>query len=107
MRLITTFDTEQQAYVFYSFLLKQGVQNIYEAYTDQQTNRKGYHLWIFDEEDFQTATDWLSHFRENPQDPRFLENELPLKAAPSALADAQTLKAEEEKLQAATPAQIK
>ena len=40
MRLIGTFDTEKQAYTFYSFLLKEGVQNIYESYTDLNRKKK-------------------------------------------------------------------
>jgi GlpG protein len=107
MRLIATFDTEQQAYVFYSFLLKQGVQNIYEAYTEQQTSQKGYRLWIVDEEDFQSANDWLALFRENPQDPRFLEIEPPLKVAPTVIAEVQALPQEEQREQEDVPLHVK
>jgi GlpG protein len=85
MRLIGTFETEKQAYAFYSFLLKEGVKNIYESYTDAKTNKKGYHLWIFDEDDFPIANDYLSQFTANPEDPRFLESGTEAVAAPAAV----------------------
>lgn len=78
MRLINTFDTEKQAYAFYSFLLKEGIKNIYESHIDGKTGKKNYHLWIFDEEDFQTASDWLVQYKESPEDPKFQDSESPL-----------------------------
>ena len=72
MRLIGTFETEKEAYAFYFFLLKQGIQNIYEAHTDPEKERKEYFLWIYDEEDFQTASDWLNHYKQTLKIPNFI-----------------------------------
>jgi GlpG protein len=71
MRLITTFDTEQEAYVFYSFLLKEGIHAIYESQNDAKTGKKNYPLWIYEEEDFSSTIDWLKEFKEHPRDARF------------------------------------
>ena len=46
MRLIGTFDTEKEAYTFYSFLLKEGIQNIYEPFTMMNQHKKRYRIWI-------------------------------------------------------------
>ncbi len=71
MRLIVTFDTEKQAYVFYSFLLKEGVQNAYEAALDPKTQTMRYHLWVQDEDDLDRALEWLARYRKDPNDPLF------------------------------------
>src|SRR5580692_8866018 len=71
MRLIGTFETENQAYAFYSFLNKEGIQNIYESFHDAEAGKRRYHLWIYDEDDFQVANDWLEHYKLHPEDPRF------------------------------------
>ena len=98
MRLIGTFETEKEAYAFYFFLLKQGIQNIYEAHTDPEKERKEYFLWIYDEEDFQTASDWLNHYKQNPQDPQFHTADPPIAPA-SATAYRETSEEEESKWQ--------
>ena len=82
MRLIGTFETEKQAFAFYSFLLKEGIHNIYESYADAQTGKRKYHLWIYDEEDFQVANDWLEHFKLHPEDPKFQDIEAALVSTP-------------------------
>lgn len=80
MRLIVTFDTEKEAYAFYSFLLKEGVHAIYESQSDTKTGKKNYPLWIYDEEDFSHTRDCLKEFKEHPQDVRFQENSVVLTA---------------------------
>ncbi len=82
MRLIGTFDTEKDAYMLYSFLLKEGIQNIYEPFEDPQQHKKRYHIWVFNEDDLDLATDWLQKFQENPNDPAFQNVQIPLIATP-------------------------
>lgn len=71
MRLIGNFDTEREAYAFYSFLLKEGVQNIYELYEDVETAKKQYRIWVHDEDAFPRALELFNRYKENPQDPYF------------------------------------
>ncbi len=82
MRLIGSFETEKEAYAFYSFLLKEGIQNIYEAFTEEKTGHKQYRIWIYDEDQFEDAAAKLAEFKSNPSDPKFLNAELPLVATP-------------------------
>lgn len=71
MRLIGTFDSEQEAYAFYSFLLREQIQNIYEPFQEEKNGVKHYRVWIYDEDDFVTAAEWMQHYRDHPEDPRF------------------------------------
>lgn len=98
MRLIGTFPTENEAYVFYSFLLKEGIQNIYEA-----SPEKNYRVWIYDEDDLDVANEWLKTYHENPADPRFQNLGLPL-ASPKP---AEVAALEEEKFQPIQAVKIK
>ncbi len=82
MRLIGSFDTEKEAYDFYSFLLKEGIQNIYDAHIDPQSGKKQYHLWVYDEDDLDAAIEWLKRYKVNPNDPQFESAALPLSATP-------------------------
>ncbi|MBI2812597.1 MAG: rhomboid family intramembrane serine protease, partial [Candidatus Melainabacteria bacterium] len=82
MRLIGTFDTEKEAYGFYSFLIKEGIQNIYEPYVDDKTLAKHYRIWVYDEDHLDEAIEWMKQFRENPNDSKFQNIELPLSAIP-------------------------
>lgn len=78
MRLISTFDTEKQAYTLYSFLLKEGIQNIYEPFDDADQHKKRYRIWVFEEDDFDRAFDWCKQYQENPQAPAFQHVQIPL-----------------------------
>ncbi|MGE0669936.1 MAG: rhomboid family intramembrane serine protease [Parachlamydiales bacterium] len=80
MRLIGTFDTEKEAYTLYSFLLKEGVQNVYEPYHDEQQHKKRYRIWVFDEDDLSRAIEWLEKYKENPDAPEFQHVQIPLVA---------------------------
>ncbi|MBS0620252.1 MAG: rhomboid family intramembrane serine protease [Verrucomicrobia bacterium] len=82
MRLIGDFETEKQAYAFYSFLLKEKIQNIYEPFLDEKTRLKHYRVWVYDEEDLQSALDWYTTCKEHPDDPRFLPSDLPYQNVP-------------------------
>lgn len=71
MRLIGTFEEEKEAYAFYSFLLKQGIQNVYEPFLDAETKKKKYRIWVEEEDDLPAALEWLQELRANPSDPKF------------------------------------
>ncbi len=75
MRLIGTFDTEKRAFAFYSLLLEEGIQNIYESYSDADTGKKAYRIWIYDEDDWESANEWFKRYQEHPEDPLFQERE--------------------------------
>jgi GlpG protein len=77
MRLIGEFATEKEAFAFYSFLLKEGIQNIYEPHVDK-SGEKHYCIWIYDEDDLEIAVDWLKKFKEAPDDHKFRNAEMPL-----------------------------
>ena len=85
MRLIGSFNSEKEAHAFYSFLLHQGIHSIYEAYSDAKTEHKGYHLWIYNEEDFPIAVDFLNQYRQHPEDPKFQDLDVSLTSVPPPL----------------------
>ncbi len=105
MRLIGEFETEKEAYTFYSFLLKEGIQNIYEPHPDK-AGVKHYCIWIYDEDDFEIAIDWLKKFKETPGDPKF-QVEMPIAATPPPLNYAQVSEEEELKWKPVPSIQVK
>lgn len=82
MRLIGSLNTEQEAYAFYSFLLKEGIQNIYESFFDEKSGQKHYRIWIYDEDDLEEAITWLRRYKENPNDLSFQGSVPPLVSTP-------------------------
>ncbi len=83
MRLIGEFDTEKEAYTFYSFLLKEGVSNLYELKTPVKAGEKKYLIWVCDEENLTKALQWLEEYRKDPQAPQF-QTTLPKTPVPPA-----------------------
>ena len=79
MRLIGHLETEKQAYAFYSFLLKEKIQNTYE---EEKTDAKQYRIWVYDEDDLNAATQWLELYKKDPNDPRFAGSDLPASSSP-------------------------
>lgn len=76
MRLIETFETERKAYIFYAFLLRQGIANSYEPLVETTTKVKRYAVWIQEEDQFLIAEQWLEKYRKAPEnDPLFQEAE--------------------------------
>lgn len=71
MRLIGHFKEEKEAFEFHDFLLRQGIQNSYETALDGKETV--YNVWVLNEEDLQTALDWVRRYQENPQDDKFQE----------------------------------
>jgi len=82
MRLIGTFDTEKEAYILYSSLLKEGIQNVYEPFQDEQQHKKRYRIWVFDEDDLGRSMEWLEKFEQNPNAPEFHHVQIPLVTLP-------------------------
>ncbi|MBY0530125.1 MAG: rhomboid family intramembrane serine protease [Rhabdochlamydiaceae bacterium] len=78
MRLIGSFDTEKQAYTLYSLLLKEGIQNTYEPFVDNETHAKRYRIWVYEENDLDTAISWVEKYKQHPEDPQFQQIETPL-----------------------------
>ena len=95
MRLIGAFETEKEAYVFYSFLIKEGIQNIYEPFIEEKTGAKQYRIWVYDEDDLDMAVEWMNRFKQNPNEPQFQNLELPLAATPPPPDYAQITETEE------------
>ena len=83
MRLIGSLKTEQEAYAFYSFLLKEGIQSIYEPFTEETSKQKQYRIWIYEEDDLEMASESLEQYRQSPNDPKFQSLDAPTTPAPS------------------------
>ena len=107
MRLIGTFATEKEAYQFYSFLLKEGVQNIYELGTEEGTGLKQYRIWIYDENDLETAQKWLEKYKENTNNPDFQAPPPPVVIVPPTPAYAEISEKEDQKWQSIPSARFK
>ncbi len=107
MRLIGTFETEKEAYSFYSLLLKEGIQNIYEPCAEEKTGAKQYRIWVYDEDDLESALDWLKRYKENPGDPKFQGLEIPPSTAPPSPDYAEISQSEDQKWQTVPPRVIK
>jgi len=71
MRLIGTVEDERQAFLFYSYLLKQGIQTTYEP----ELKKKKVSIWVYDEDKVQEAISALEAFNQNPKDPKYQVSE--------------------------------
>ena len=107
MRLIGTFETEKDAYTFYSFLLKEGIQNIYEPFSEEKMGAKHYRIWVYDEDDLDVATEWMDRFKENPNDSKFQNVEIPLASTPPPPDYAEISKSEDLKWRPVQSIQVK
>lgn len=107
MRLIGTFEQEKEAYAFYAFLLKEGIQNIYEPYTEEKTHQKLYRIWVYDEDDLDLAIEWMNRYKQNPNDPHFQTVIHSLPGTPSSPGYAEISEKEEEKWQSVPTARSK
>jgi GlpG protein len=71
MRLIGTLETETQAHAFYSFLVRQGIESLYEFSSQEKTGIKEYRIWVCNEDDLPVATQLFEEYKQNPSDPKF------------------------------------
>jgi GlpG protein len=71
MRLIGQIVQERQAYLFYSFLKKKGIENSYEPFLDPELKKQVFQIWILDEDRVEESETWLKSFNQNPKDPEF------------------------------------
>ncbi len=71
MRLIGTLDSEQQASIFCSFLLKEGIKSSFELFFDAKTKKQEMRIWVQDEDKLEMATEYLEQFKAHPDDPKF------------------------------------
>lgn len=82
MRLLHTFNNDRTARTFSNFLKQEGVDNKLEisSITDWGSDEYGTlncQVWVIDEDDMQTAHQWLITYLDNPVDPRFKEIKTP------------------------------
>lgn len=77
MRLIGNLDSQKQAFVFYSFLLSEGIHSTYEQVYDPEEKRDVVAIWIYEEDEIQRALALLAEYKQNPEDPKFSKIEFP------------------------------
>lgn len=76
MRLIGNVKNEKQAFLFYSYLLTEGIHSTYEPENGEQKNVVL--IWVYEEDQIERASAYLEEFKANPQDPRFTKVEFPV-----------------------------
>lgn len=79
MRIVTTFNDQKKAHLFSTFLTNEGIENKIEIVTDTDWGSAGYgdvacKIWVYDEDQVQTAFRWLEEFEKNPENPVFHES---------------------------------
>ncbi len=84
MRLVGEIKEERQAYAFYSFLSKKGIDSSYEAHTDAKTGEQSYLIWIYDEDKVDEALILMEQYKANPDDTKFVEIKAPPPPPPPA-----------------------
>lgn len=107
MRLIGNVKNEKQAFLFYSFLLGEGIHCTYEVDKDQQKNVVL--IWVYEEDQIERAEAYLEEFKANPQDPKFIRAEFPETppVPPEHLAQTRKSEVEEKKSWKEHPRKIK
>jgi GlpG protein len=81
MRLVGNFQNEKEAFAFSCFLLKEGIENLYEPSATSE-GENIYRLWVYDEDEYQTACDWYDYYLQHPEDVKFREAKTPPPAPP-------------------------
>ncbi|MDN3506006.1 MAG: rhomboid family intramembrane serine protease [Simkaniaceae bacterium] len=71
MRLIGHLENEKQAFVFYSFLLTEGIHSTYEKTNENVA------IWIYEEDATEVAQQYLQEFIQNPSDPKYAKVDFP------------------------------
>lgn len=75
MRLIGNVKNEKQAFLFYSFLLGEGIHCTYEI--DKAEQKNVVLIWVYEEDQIERAEAYLEEFKANPNDPKFTKVEFP------------------------------
>jgi len=106
MRLIGTVDTQKEAFLFYSFLMKEGIRSTYEPFEDPEANKERVRIWIYDEDEIDQAITFLDQFKEDPKAPQFADLDLPEAPPkpPDLIAEQQKQEEQEHQEQIARPA---
>lgn len=76
MRLIATLNDQHNAYLFSSFLMRQGIENQLELISNTDWGSPDYgtatcRIWVYEEDQLEPALKYASEFQQNPQDPKF------------------------------------
>jgi GlpG protein len=100
MRLLYTFADQNQGMKFSHFLKGQGVENQLEPLTNRDWGSDDYgttfnRIWIIEEDQYETALNWLNQFEANPSDARFNTPEASLTKIIEPFKDSITEKPEE------------
>ena len=75
MRLVGDFNSEKEVYLVYAFLTKEGIKTTYESVVDPVSGIPHFCIWVYEEDDFEKALDFIKRFKENPHE--FQESEPP------------------------------
>lgn len=78
MRLIGAIDDDRKGILFSQFLEKKGIHHQIEILTDRDWGSHDYgttkcNIWISDEDQVDEAMQWLDFFKQNPDDPIFIQ----------------------------------
>lgn len=76
MRLLCVLKDQDKVREFSHFLTKERIENQLEVETNNDWGSSDYgnseyKIWIYQEDQFDTAIDWLNKYEENPKDPLF------------------------------------
>ena len=71
MRLVASFDHEQQARRFSLFLQKEEIENTLEMQLDNKKDKFSYTIWVHDEDKLELASKYLQEFLKDPNDHKY------------------------------------
>ncbi len=71
MRLVASFDHEQQARRFSLFLQKEEIENTLEMQLDNKKDKFSYSIWVHDEDKLELASNYLQEFLKDPNDHKY------------------------------------
>ncbi|MCX6988366.1 MAG: rhomboid family intramembrane serine protease [Chlamydiae bacterium] len=83
MRLIGELDSEKEVVSFSLFLTTQKINHKYEFFEDPSQAKKGFRLWVYDEDDWSRAIAFYAEYKQHPDDLRFRASEIPVEEADS------------------------
>ena len=71
MRLIKTFEKEEEGRRFSLFLKKEGIENTLDVEIDDKTKNFFYSIWVHSEDLLNKSKKYLNEFEEDPKNPKF------------------------------------